>query len=69
MLNKPRKGGVGTRLSRLLALLGHKYCNIMSKRKEWVSNKIKKLVEEGKPMKQAVAIAISMASKKFGSKG
>lgn len=33
------------------------------KSKEWVSEKIQKLLKEGKPREQAVAIALSMAGR------
>lgn len=33
-------------------------------RNKFVSEKIRKLIEEGKPMKQAVAIALSMYERK-----
>lgn len=36
----------------------------MAKSKKWISNKIRLLVQEGKPQQQAVAIAHSMAGKK-----
>jgi len=36
----------------------------MAKEKDDISKKIKKIMSEGKPRKQAVAIALSMLSKK-----
>ena len=36
----------------------------MSKRQKWIDRKIRKLVGEGKPNKQAVAIALAMAANK-----
>jgi hypothetical protein len=42
----------------------------MSKRQEWISNKVRKLIGEGKSNKQAVAIALAMsATKRFKDKG
>lgn len=43
-------------------MLGPQKCIFMSKRQKWIDNKIRKLVGEGKPNKQAVAIALAMAS-------
>jgi hypothetical protein len=36
----------------------------MGNNKKWLSSKIGKLVKEGKPQKQAIAIAFSMAKKR-----
>lgn len=37
------------------------------KAKEFIAKKISKIIKEGKPPKQAVAIAFSMASKQYPS--
>lgn len=37
-----------------------------TKRDAWVSQKIRKLMDEGYPQKQAVAIALNMARERFG---
>tara|TARA_R100000734_G_C3244690_1_gene48200 strand:+ start:234 stop:356 length:123 start_codon:yes stop_codon:yes gene_type:complete len=34
-------------------------------KRKYISNKIKKIMAEGKPMKQAVAIALSMYKRKM----
>lgn len=54
------------RMNQLFCLWREGSCimKVNKSRNKFVSEKIRKLIEEGKPMKQAVAIALSMYERK-----